>query len=248
MIPKILHYCWFGKSQKPSMFLKCFDSWKKYCPDYKIIEWNETNSEIFSNSFYKNALRKKKYAFVSDYVRSKVLYEYGGIYIDTDMLLLKPIDNLLQYNFFSGFEVDNRVAYGLFGGVKKNHFFNKMLHFYNENNFDEFSPPVITHTFKEVILNSNLNEKEILFDSSYFYPLTYQDKDKDYKKFINENTYAVHLWNHSWASNKKENIPVLLEKIKIVILDYLFFNYSKKYFRRYFKEFSRKIYLILVKR
>ena len=115
MIPKIIHYCWFGKSKKPDVFYKCLATWEKYCPDFEIIEWNEENSKPFSNKFYKNALRKKKYAFASDYIRVKVLYEYGGVYLDTDMLLIKNIGDLLQHNFFSGFEVENRVAYGLFG-------------------------------------------------------------------------------------------------------------------------------------
>jgi len=137
MIPKIIHYCWFGNNPKAKVFNDCLESWEKYSPDYKIIEWNETNSEQFSNSFYNNALRKKKYAFVSDYVRTKVLNEFGGIYLDTDMLLLKPIDELLKYNFFSGFEVKDRVAFGLFGGVAKHHFFSKMLAFYENNYFDD---------------------------------------------------------------------------------------------------------------
>jgi len=229
------------------MFFKCFDSWKRYCPDYKIIEWNEANSEIFSNSFYKNALRKKNYAFAADFIRVKVLYEYGGVYLDTDMLLVNSINDLLKYNFFAGYEVENRVAYGFFGGVKRNHFFNKMLHFYNNNNFDEFSPPVITHTFKKITTNYNLKENEILFNPSYFYPLTYKNKNKDYKEFISKNTYAVHLWNHSWSLKKKENITTLLSKIIVVMIDFIFYNYSRKYFYRYIKEFLRKIYFILFK-
>lgn len=247
MIPRILHYCWFGNKEKPVSFTQCLESWKKHCKDYDIIEWNESNSSQFSNLFYKNSLRKKKYAFVSDYVRTKVLYEYGGVYLDTDMLLVKPIEDLLHYSFFSGFEVKARVAYGFFGGNKKNHFFKKMLTFYDENNFNQFSPPVITHIFKNVVNLNNLKQNEVLFNPEYFYPLTFQNKKKDYNLFLKEETYAVHLWDHSWKEDREENLSNLLNKIKIVLIDYLFYGYSKKYLKRYTKEFFRKFFLKLKK-
>lgn len=245
MIPKIIHYCWFGKKEKPQIFTQCLDSWKKQCPDYEIIEWNEINSEQFSNKFYKDALRKKKYAFVSDFVRLKVLHEYGGIYLDTDMLIVKPIDNLLNYIFFSGCEIKNRVNYAFFGGQKGNHFFKTMIDFYNHKEFDEFNPPVITHTFKSLVTSLNLKENEIIFDQEYFYPLTFQDKDKDFNLFITEKTYGVHLWDHSWKEEKVENIFNLIKKTKTVLIDFIFYGYSKKYLKRYIKEFLRKIYYLL---
>jgi mannosyltransferase OCH1-like enzyme len=243
MIPKKIHYCWFGKKEKPQIFVQCLASWKKHCPNFEIMEWNEKNSFQFSNSFYKNALRKKKYAFVSDYIRLKVLHEYGGIYLDTDMLLVKPIDNLLQYSFFSGYEVEKRVNYAFFGGVKGNHFFEVMLLFYGNTEFNEFSLPVITHTFKNTVTLTNLRENEVLFSSEYFYPLTFQNREKDYELFTTEKTYGVHLWDHSWKEEKSENSIELLKKVKIVLVDFIFYGYSKKYLRRYLKEFLRKIYL-----
>jgi mannosyltransferase OCH1-like enzyme len=247
MIPKVIHYCWFGAGRKPKIFEQCLLSWEEYCPDYKMIEWNEKNSLRFFNSFYNDALRKKKYAFVSDYIRAKVLYEFGGIYLDTDMLLLKPIDELLSYDFFSGFEVEERVAYGLFGGHKKHRFFFEMIKFYSETEFDEFSPPIITHIFKYLIKADNIDENEILLSQEYFYPLTYENRGKDYELFTTEKTYGVHLWDHSWKEEKSESIFNLLKKIKIVLIDFIFYGYSKKYLKRYLKEFLRKIYLRLKK-
>lgn len=245
MIPKIIHYCWFGGRLKPDTLKQCLESWKKYCPDFEIIEWNETNTKHYQNKFFKDALRKKKYAFVSDYIRVKVLYEFGGIYLDTDMLLLKPINTLLNYNFFSGFEVEDRVNYALFGGIKKHMFFFEMLNYYNKTEFDEFNPPIITHAFKNVINSTTLKENEILFKPDCFYPLTFQNREKDYTLFITEETYAVHLWDHSWKQDKSNEILELVGNLNIVFNDYLFFNYSNKYFIRYFRGFSRQIFYYL---
>lgn len=242
MIPKIIHYCWFGGRLKPDTFKQCLESWKLYCPDFKIIEWNETNTKPYQNKFFIDALRKKKYAFVSDYLRVRVLYEFGGIYLDTDMLLLKPINTLLNYNFFSGFEVEGRVAYGLFGGVKKHRFFFEMLNYYMKTEFDEFNPPIITHAFKNLINSTTLKENEILFKPDCFYPLTYQDREKDYKLFINKETYAVHLWDHSWKLETKKGYGFIFNKFKITFIDYIKYGYSSMYFKKYTKQFIIDFY------
>lgn len=105
MIPKIIHYCWFGGGPKPKSVEKYIRSWKKYCSDYEIIEWNEDNFDISSSPLYvKQAYAAKKWAFVSDYARLKVVFECGGIYFDTDVQVIKNIDTLLQYDTFFGFE------------------------------------------------------------------------------------------------------------------------------------------------
>ena len=104
MIPKIIHYCWFGGKPKPELAEKCIESWKKFCPDYEIVEWNEGNFNINSNLYVKQAYEAKKYAFVTDYVRLYALYTQGGIYMDTDVMVLKPLDEYLNHEAFSGFE------------------------------------------------------------------------------------------------------------------------------------------------
>lgn len=103
-IPKIIHYCWFGKNPKDKTVRKCIRSWRKYCPEYEIIEWNESNFDVNSIPYTAQAYACRKWAFVSDYARLKIIYEYGGIYLDTDVELKKPLDCLLSYNGFLGFE------------------------------------------------------------------------------------------------------------------------------------------------
>lgn len=242
MIPKIIHYCWFGPLEKSEITQKCIESWKIQCPDFEIKEWTESNTRDYQNKFYKDALRKKKYAFASDCIRVQALTEYGGIYFDTDMLLLKPIsDELLSFDFFTGYEVDGRAAYGFFGAGKGHRFMLEMARFYNSNEFNEFSLPVITHTFKDLINDSTISENERIFAPDVFYPLSYQDRLDDYKKHISEATLAVHLWDHSW-SDKKMNKVGVLKDLKTVMKDYIFYGYSKQYFIRYFRGFSRQLY------
>ena len=131
-IPKIIHYCWFGRNPKPELAEKCLRSWKKFCPDYKIIEWNEDNYLISQAPLYvRQAYEKKKWAFVTDYVRLQVVYEQGGIYLDTDVELLKPLDPLLSCSAYFGFETDQFVATGLgFGAEPGNPVVQKMMEDY----------------------------------------------------------------------------------------------------------------------
>lgn len=118
MIPKKIHYCWFGRNPKPKLAEKCIASWRKYCPDYEIIEWNEDNFDINMNGYTRMCYAQKKYAFLSDYVRLLVVAERGGIYFDTDVEVIKPIDTLLEHNAFYCFETNEYVASGLgFGSV-----------------------------------------------------------------------------------------------------------------------------------
>ena len=118
MIPKIIHYCWFGPNPKSELYKMCLKSWKTFCPDYTIKEWNESNTKKYQNKFYRDAYRKKKYAFVSDCIRVQVLYEFGGIYLDTDMLIIKPIDELLKYYYIVGEEVPKRINFAFFATIK----------------------------------------------------------------------------------------------------------------------------------
>lgn len=104
MIPKKIHYCWFGGNPMPELAKKCMDSWKKYCPDYEIVEWNESNFDVNCCEYVKEAYEAKKWAFVSDYARFQILYENGGIYLDTDVELIKPMDDILARGAFMGVE------------------------------------------------------------------------------------------------------------------------------------------------
>ena len=108
MIPKKIHYCWFGRGDKPKLAKRCIASWKKYCPDYEIIEWNEDNFDINTNEYTKWCYENKNYAFLSDYVRLLVVYRHGGIYFDTDVELIRNPDFLLENQAFFGFETDGK--------------------------------------------------------------------------------------------------------------------------------------------
>ena len=121
MIPKKIHYCWFGRGEKPKLAKKCIASWKKYCPDYEIIEWNEDNFNLDYNGYTRYCYDNRKWAFLSDFVRLVVVAEHGGIYFDTDVELLKKPDEMLQYEAFYGFENDRFIATGLGFGAEKNH-------------------------------------------------------------------------------------------------------------------------------
>ena len=113
MIPKKIHYCWFGRNPKPKLAQRCLASWRKFCPDYEIIEWNEDNFDINMNGYTRMCYEQKKYAFLSDYVRLLVVAQQGGVYFDTDVELLKPIDDLLRHDAFYCFETKDYVASGL---------------------------------------------------------------------------------------------------------------------------------------
>ena len=121
MIPKIIHYCWFGRGEKPELAKKCIASWKKFCPDFEIREWNEDNCDYLAMPFMAEAYAAKKYAFVSDVMRLAVLEQYGGVYFDTDVEVLRDISPLLGDEGFIGFENDQYVASGLTIAAEAHH-------------------------------------------------------------------------------------------------------------------------------
>ena len=113
MIPKIIHYCWFGGNPLPELAVKCINSWKKYLPDYEIVEWNESNYDVRKIPYIAQAYDAKKYAFLSDYARFDILYQYGGIYFDTDVEVIKPLNEILEKGSFAGVECTGALNTGL---------------------------------------------------------------------------------------------------------------------------------------
>lgn len=219
MIPKKIHYCWFGKGPKNKLFYKCFKSWKKYFPDFEIIEWNEDNFDVNSSKYTKKAYELKKYAFVSDYARLKVLYENGGIYFDTDVEVLKRIpDSILEKGYFAK-ENDSQIATGLgFAVHPKNKTVKIMLDDYeNCFDFEKMEPCPIFNTnslkkegFDPLKINS-IDGVEI-FDKEFF--CGYDLNNNHYA--ITENTYTVHHYDSSWKSaseRRKTKIKKFISKI-----------------------------------
>ena len=213
MIPKVIHYCWFGGNEKSPQMMTYIDSWKKYCPDYQIIEWNETNYDVTKHPFMAKAYQAKKWAFVSDYARVDILHEQGGIYLDTDVELISGLDAFLQYDFFAGFESESIVAFGLgFGAVAGHPILKDILEYYDHIEFpDDVSllskiacPIIQTEVLKKHGLVCNNREQDIeggrVFDTEYFCPMSFQTGEMK----CTAKTVSIHHYDMSWTS--KENI------------------------------------------
>ncbi|WP_121610096.1 glycosyltransferase family 32 protein [Mesobacillus foraminis] len=224
-IPKVIHYCWFGRGEKPEIVKNCIDSWNRNLPDYQIIEWNEENFSIQSNEYVQEAYESKKYAFVSDYVRVFALYHSGGIYLDTDVEVFKSFDDLLHHESFWGFEQENYIATSTIGAKKNNPLIKYFLDSYEGKRFlnENGSSKQLTNV---AIISDILKRKGLRMDGQYqelqgigvFYPQTYFSP-YDYincQKFITSNTYAMHYFYKSWlpvGARCKSNLKRITAKI-----------------------------------
>ena len=208
MIPKTIHFCWFGRGEKPKLVKKCIASWKKYCPDYEIIEWNEDNFDINCCKYVREAYESKKYAFVTDYVRLYAMYTQGGIYMDTDVEVVKNLDEFLQHQGFSGFESEIHVPTGIMGSEKNFPLFKHLLSYYANRSFHK-SDGTLDDTTNTSIITNMLTEKGLvrngkfqiidglaLYPRDYFCPLEYSTG----KMFKSKNTSTIHWFNMSWLS------------------------------------------------
>lgn len=130
-IPKVIHYCWFGHNEKPEIVLKCMESWKKFCPDWEIIEWNEDNIDVNFCSYSARAYKQKRWGYVPDPIRMKIIYEHGGVYLDTDVELVNSLDELLDYSAWFGYGTDTQINTGSgFGAEKGNPLIKSVLEHY----------------------------------------------------------------------------------------------------------------------
>ena len=209
IIPKKIHYCWFGGSELPDKYKKNIESWKKYCPDYEIIRWDESNYDVYKNRYMSQAYDSKKWAFVTDYARIDIIYQEGGIYFDTDVELLKPFDVFLCWRMFCGFESDKFVALGLgFGAVKKEPILKNILTIYDNMNFiqedgvfDMTTCPIIqSKVMKQCGFKMNgqfqVKDEVAVYPKEFFAPL-------DYLRGLGEitnNTYSVHHYDATWTN------------------------------------------------
>lgn len=207
MIPKIIHYVWVGNNPKPKDIKKCMKTWKKHLKDYKIIEWNESNFDISSHPFVKKAYEAKKWAYVSDYIRMYAIYNYGGIYLDTDVLVLENFDKFLNNKVFIGFERENYPFTAVFGAEKKNKFIKKLLDYYDNldaYNFDFENNNTIS--VSNILINeygcSKENKEQLLKDGIKVY------KD-DILCNPSKNSTTVHIFTGTWL----EGIKPLKRKI-----------------------------------
>ena len=213
MIPKIIHYCWFGDNhtqQQIDNLNKVVSHWKEKCPDYKIIEWNESNFDISKNRFASEAYLCRKWAFVADYARMKVLEEYGGIYLDTDVELLNNFDNFLDLPAFFGFESKWYICTAVIGAEKHNKLIKAWLSFYEKKSFIlpigalRFTPNVriLTRILKRTDCNFKGNNSYqvlndcVIYPNDYFSPKNYHTKEIK----LTDNTVSIHHFNGSWTN------------------------------------------------
>ncbi|WP_423409241.1 glycosyltransferase family 32 protein [Heyndrickxia sp. MSNUG] len=224
-IPKIIHYCWFGRGEKPEIVQRCMSSWKKHLHDYQFVEWNEDTFDINANDYVKEAYESGKYAFVSDYARVYGLYRYGGIYLDTDVEVFKSFNDLLHHESFWGFEQENYIATSTIGAAKGNPIIEIFLDSYRGKKFikkdgsydDLTNVAIVTKLLSSqgLIMNGEYQE---LAGLAAFYPQTYFSP-YDYincRKFISDNTYAMHHFYKSWLSAKirlKSNLKSIAAKL-----------------------------------
>lgn len=194
MIQKKIYYCWFWKNKKNKLIKKCINSWKRNCPDYQIIEINESNFDINQNNFCKKAYNDKKWAFVADYARLQVVYDNWWIYLDTDMEIIKPIDIFLNNNFFAWYESLNMINFAIFWAKKNSEYICSILNEYKKLNDYITIPKIWTNTYNK--LNSLDKKSIMIYSPEYFYP--YRFNTKFNCNCITENSYWIHWWETSW--------------------------------------------------
>lgn len=212
MIPKKIHYVWVGGNPKSKDIERCIKTWKKHLPDYEIIEWNENNFDINSNQYVKKAYEHKKWAFVSDYIRMYAIYNYGGIYFDTDVLVLDNLDEFLHNEAFIGYEDDNYPFTAVFGAVKGHSLIKHILEMYDNISFDKENVVTNTEMVKKLLIeqyNCKLGNKEQLL----------KDNVKIYKKEIlckpSIKSKTIHAFNASWIDKKMLIINKIDKKFRI---------------------------------
>lgn len=222
MIPKVIHYCWFGRNPLPPLALECIASWKKYFPDYEIKEWNEDNFDVNIIPYTKEAYELKKYAFVSDYARFWILYHEGGVYFDTDVEVIRPMDDILLKGAFMGFERDpdkwgkGFVAPGLGLAVEKEHHIIKsLLERYENLKFVlpdgslNIKQTIVSYT-TEVLVNCGLKQipgiQELagftIYPAEYFAPIHFITRRLN----VTSNTRTIHRYMASWKEQKNKSL------------------------------------------
>lgn len=210
---KIIHYCWFGDKPLPPLAKKCIKSWKKYLPDYEIICWSEKNFDVNSTKFSKEAYEEKNWAFVSDVARTHALKEMGGVYFDTDMMIVKNVDHIMESHFFAAWESEISVAVGVLGVSRKHHPVIEKLYEYYENNslntmdlYTQAIPRLLTKILRQDygLKNDHLHTQKlddgiVIYARDYFYPIG-SDKSPD---MYTDNTCMVHYYMGSWTGRSQ---------------------------------------------
>lgn len=216
MIPKIIHYCWFGGNPLGENEKKCITSWKKYFPDYEIKLWDESNYDVNKITYTRQAYQEKKYAFVSDYARFDILYQYGGIYFDTDVEVIKSMDDIISLGAFMGCEAGlekSVVNPGLGMAVEQgNAFYREVMEYYKSLQFFQkdgeqkgvIVGSIVTNLLKKKGLCHMKGIQNIagihIYPEEYFCPMNYLTNEIN----ITENTYSIHHYSASWLTEEEK--------------------------------------------
>lgn len=220
-IPKIIHFCWLSDEEYPELIKKCMKSWKEKLPDYQIKCWNTDNFDVNICQYTKEAFSLKKYTYVSDYVRLYALYTDGGIYLDSDIEVIKRFDDLLDHGAFTCFENDHAIAAWIFGSEKGNPIFKEFMEYYHKTPFllengeyDKTPNPVpMTKICVQngLVLNGKTQQLEniIVYQQDYFCPYNRATEELN----ITSNTYSIHYFNGSWIPDTKKNIIMNRKRI-----------------------------------
>ena len=237
-IPKVIYYCWFGKGKLPKLAEKCIKSWKKYCPDYEIVCINEENFDINQNKYIREAYEAGKWAFVSDFARLKAVYDNGGIYFDTDVELIKPLDKLIEESGYMGFDDNGVVSTGLgFACEKGNELVGALLRDYDDIPFVlpdgsyDLTPCPDRNTKTMVELGLDLNKRDQIFMGIHFLPEDYLCPMKYYtgKKIITKNTYSIHHFCASWTSATAKRTLIMKRIVGVKLYDKLYGKFLHKF-------------------
>ncbi|WP_295556741.1 glycosyltransferase [uncultured Stenotrophomonas sp.] len=214
MIDKKIHYCWFGGKPLPAMYERCVDSWNAWLPDFEIVRWDESNTAI-DTPFLKSCYARKEWAFLSDYVRLRVVHSEGGIYLDADVEVIKNMEPLLDCEMFIGEESRGRATTGVFGAVKGHAFMRACMDFIDERH-EAKRPYMIAPEVAMETLRTISKDGVRVLPPNYFYPYNPYDRESATKELmfqdITPDTFAIHHWGKSWRQNIFSRIIKKVEK------------------------------------
>lgn len=221
MIPKVIHYCWFGGKPLPNLARTCLDSWHEYLPDYQLRLWDDSTFDVSSNPYVNEAYQLGKYAFVSDYVRLYALYHFGGIYLDTDVEMIKTLDDLMTLPGFSGFESEKDVPTGIMACEPFNEWAKEQLSWYEGKHFlKNDGKPDYTSNVEIIsgIMASNgfalNNTYQVYKNCMHFFPRDFFcPKSRSGKINITSNTYCIHHFAGTWLPLKLQVKRYFFKKI-----------------------------------
>ena len=240
MIPRIVHYCWLGRGKMPRLAMRCIESWRKYLPDYDLRLWNTNSFDVNSVPYVKEAYEAGKFAFAADYVRLFAIYQFGGVYMDSDVEVIKPLDKFLQYPAFSGFESEDSISAGILGSEQAGAWAKEQLGYYDNRHFRRsdgsldlttnvkiISTSMAAHGFKLNNTYQIYNNCMHVFPQDFFSP-----KSHTGMLTITENTCCIHHFAGGWESPKVKAKMFIIRKVLGPALTQRLIRLKRKLLRR----------------